>query len=511
MTNIIKIRNEYIGNKKNPHQIATEMGISWATVNSYINKTQNEIQHPQKRPNRKSKLRTPELIKAIQDHLRNEIDLKIHKKQKITAVALFNSLKQSNIYHGKERRFREIFSEQKKLFNKSTKAYLELDFPLGEYLQFDHGPLEISYAGKVYNAYLFCASIPQYSLRFCQVYLKKSFESWGDFHEKTFNFFGGVIPNCIYDNDSVLKITANMKQTNFSLELENHYQFESIFCNKASGWEKGSVENAVGTCRRNYLHGRPSLDDLKIFNEELSHKCLGTIADGKHYKTKEKLQVYFDLIKENKALKVLPSSYDWGSWFELSVDSRQYIRYQNIFYSVPEKYIGARLKVHISAYKLNIYFDGKIICSHVRKFVQGDDSLLLEHFLGQLERKPRAIKFSKVIKNTNLPEYLRDLQEKLRNRMDEQRANLEFIKIIKMQKSCSNSDFETAIGLGASYGGITSEAIASFISQLQISQLSGINEKISLPQNCLDQVDISKDFDLKNYLALCQSEKGYLQ
>ena len=513
MTDIIKIRNEHNGNGKSPHQIASEMGISWATVNSYINKTEEEIKRPQKRPGRKAEIASPDVIKAIQDHLYKEVELKIHKKQKVTAIALFKILKEKNIYHGKERHFRRIFSKQKKIFKKSAKAYLELDFPLGEYLQFDHGPLEISYSGKTYNAYLFCVSVPQYSLRYCQVYLKKSFESWGDFHEKTFQFFGGVFPNCIYDNDSVLKITSNMKQTNFSLELENHYQFESIFCNKASGWEKGSVENAVGTCRRNFLNGRPSLKDLTIFNRELEEKCRLSIREGEHYKTKEKLELYFDMLRknENNSLKPIPSSYLWGSWFELSVDSRQYIRYQNIYYSVPEKFIGSILKVHVSSYEINIYSDGELISGHQRKFIQGEDSLLIDHFLGQLERKPRAIKFSKVMKVSDFPEYLKELQERLRNRMDEQRANLEFIKILKMKRTCSENDYKTAIELGFAYGGITSEAIFSFISQLQRSQLSKETTQISLPENCLDQKDISKDFDLKSYLALCQLNQGYLQ
>jgi transposase len=519
MTDIVKIRNEHISNGKNPHQIATKMGISWATANSYINKTEEEIKYPQKRPNRKSTFRNSEVISAIQDYLRKEIELKIHKKQKVTAVALFNILKSRNIYHGKERTFRRIFSKEKKIFKVSTKSYLELDFPLGEYLQFDHGPLEVSYCGEVYNAYLFCASVPQYSLRYCQVYLKKSFESWGDFHEKTFKFFGGVFPNCIYDNDSVLKITSNMKKTNFTLELENHYGFESIFCNKAAGWEKGSVENAVGTCRRNYLNGRPLVEDLQSFNDGLEAQCLTSINESQHYKTKEKLSHYFDIIRDNKlnTLTPLPADYNWGSWFELGVDSRQYIRYQNVFYSVPEKFIGAKMKVHISSYKVDIYCDGELVANHIRSFTQGKDSFLIDHFLGQLERKPKAIKFSKVMKETVFSDILKELQEKLRNRMDEQRANLEFIKVLKLQKTCSESDFNTAIEFGFSYGGITSDAIASFIMQLQRSQLIGPNEKISLPKNCKDQPDIRKEFNLKNYLELCispsqsTSKQGYLQ
>jgi transposase len=510
MTDVSKILNEYFNKGKNTHQIATEMALSWSTVNFYIKNKGVELKSRGKRCGRESKIGDQSVILAIQQHLHKEIELKIHRKQKVTAVALYNILKEKKIYHGKERYFRLIFSKEKKIFNSSSKTYLELDFPIGEYLQLDHGPLEVLYSGQIYNAYLFCASVPQYSLRYCQVYLKKSFESWGDFHEKAFTFFGGVFPNCIYDNDSVLKITSNMEQTTFSLELENHYDFESIFCTKASGWEKGAVENTVGTCRRNYLNGRPELKDLREFNKELEGKCLASIADGEHYKTKVKLQNYFSELN-NAKLKPMPFEYEWGGWIDVSVDSRQYIRHQNIFYSVPEKYVGSVLKLHVSAYTLKAYSGGELIATHTRKFLQGDDSYQIDHFLDQLERKPRAIKFSKVMTKIDLPKYLVELQERLRNRMDEQRANLEFIKILKMKRTCSSNDFEIAIGLGFSYGGITSEAIASFIYQLQLDQKTSECKTLSLPKKCQDQKDIAKDFDLNNYLALCQPTGGYLQ
>ena len=46
-------------------------------------------------------------------------------------------------------------------------------------------------------------------------------------------------------------------------------KFEAIFCNKAAGWEKGSVENGVGYCRRNYLPGLPSFETINSLNNYL--------------------------------------------------------------------------------------------------------------------------------------------------------------------------------------------------------------------------------------------------
>ena len=76
----------------------------------------------------------------------------------------------------------------------------------------------------------------------------------------------------VYDNDSVLIKGVNGEnhtQTEFSLHLEEHYGFESHFCNLASGNEKGAVENGVGYCRRNYLPGCSSFADFTEINSYL--------------------------------------------------------------------------------------------------------------------------------------------------------------------------------------------------------------------------------------------------
>jgi transposase len=53
----------------------------------------------------------------------------------------------------------------------------------------------------------------------------------------------------------------------------NHYNFQSNFCNPESGHEKGSVENYVGTSRRNLFVPVPRTDDLEEYNKELLEEC----------------------------------------------------------------------------------------------------------------------------------------------------------------------------------------------------------------------------------------------
>jgi hypothetical protein len=341
------------------------------------------------------------------------------------------------------------------------------------------------------------ASVPQHCLRFCQIYLRKDSSSWGDFHDKAFQFFGGVFRFCIYDNDSVLKISSGLEQTSFASELETYYGFQSIYCNKASGWEKGAVENAVGTCRRNYMAGLPTIDDLKDFNQKLAINCMKSINEDTHYQNKMLLQEIFQSLK----LKSMPESWEWGKWEDIKVNSYQCIQYDHHQYSVPEKYVEAKLKVFITTSKVKIYFEQELVAIHDRSFIKGEKSLKLDHYLDQLENKPKAFPFAKVVQQQQWEGIIGEVRDQLRHKMDTGKADIEIVRILKLKRQCSSVDFDTALRLGLAYGGITSSAIKMFIDQLQISQVQSKVPLQDLPLCC--HVDLKDDYCLDQYQQLC--------
>jgi transposase len=502
MTTISKIRREHFVNGKSPHQIAKENRISWATAKGYLDKTPDEIKNMGSRPNRTSLMGNDHVRAEIRRFLQIELEKNFHKKQRYSSNYLFKLFKEKELFSGCSRYFRKIVEKERKslLTEETSKGFLELNFPLGQYLQVDHGPVEIEYKKTRIKAYLFVASVPQHSLRYCQVYLRKDSISWGDFHDKAFRFFGGVFSFCIYDNDTVLKISANLEQTDFANELEFYYGLQAIYCNKASGWEKGAVENAVGTCRRNYLAGLPLIDDLIIFNQDLSERCMKSINEDVHYLSKTPLKDIFQSMK----LRPLPEKWEWGKWEEGKVNSYQCIQYDGHSYSVPEKYIEAQLKIFITSSKVKIYFAQEIIAVHERSFIKGERSLQLDHYLDQLERKPRAFNFAKVVQQEDWEDYIQEVRDRLRNKMDQANADMELVKILKLKRQCSSHDYETAIRLALAYGGITASAIKMFIEQLQLSQLQSYTSIKDLPPQC--QIDLKEEYYLDQYQQLC--DKG---
>jgi len=495
-----KIRKEFHVRGKSIYQIAREYNRSWQTIKSIVHMPEHKIESRGKRPGRNPIVITPEVEKQILQYLDFEEVHRVPRKQRFTAACIFKKLTSDGVYQGSAKRLRTIVSVLRKERKQIKKnVFLDLDFEFGKYLQVDHGPAEIAIKDKRISGYLFVASVPGTSLRYCQFYLTKACEAWGHFHELIFNFFGGTFPYIIYDNDTVLKVGKTNEPTQFCVELQIHYKFEAIFCNKAAGWEKGSVENAVGFCRRNFLAGVPQFNSISDLNNYLEEECLNHIINEKHYVSKRPLHELYDELKDK--LSPFTKGKPWGRWEDLKVDSFQQIHYQNYGYSVPERFVGFKVKVFITASSINIYDGNDLICSHNRLFYEEGDSLVLDHYLEQLYKKPRAILHAKVFKEHKFETHILELKRRLYNKFKEKEAGLNLIQILLLKRKSSHCDFNTAIQLALSYGAITFDAIKSILYQLQTQQLRSIDE--------LQYPTIDHHFSLNKYEQLERQEIQY--
>ena len=202
---------------------------------------------------------------------------------------------------------------------------------------------------------------------------------------------------------------------------------------------------------------------------------------------------------------MLPAKKNWGKWNDLKVDKFQCIQFQGFRYSVPEKYIGQALKVFISVTEVIVYCQNdEKVSSHSRLYVGDKDSLHLEHYLDQLQRKPTAIPHAKVLKQATLSDNIKVIRERLHNLFDEKEANVEFIKILQLQKTTTSSDFEYALEIALGYGGVTSGSVASNIRLLRDDLSTNEITKSDLPDEC--QLDLSSQFNLSSYDSLYMEE-----
>jgi transposase len=508
MDEINKIKKDFT-NGDSRNQIAKKFNRSWNTVDTIIKTSREDLTERGKRRKREATVATDEVRLAIDELLEKERTLKVKRKQRYTAAFIFKELKRTGIYTGTERTLRALVArirterKQKKI---ETKSFLPLSFEPGSCIQVDHGEADCVIGETRFTAYLFVGSLPGLAIRYCQIYPVKAQESWGDFHEKAFRFFDGIFPSVTYDNDSVLikKILGTDRdQTDFSTGLEEHYGFDSVFCNPGSGNEKGAVENAVGYCRRNYLAGLPEYKDWATVNEHLEKHCLEAIEEGSHYRSQEKLKTLLTNAQKNTS-GLLPGK-NWCKWSSVTVNSSQLVACEKHQYSVPERYVGAKVQVAAEAFNVKIYYENELIAAHPRHFEEGEDSLHLDHYLDQLSHKAGALWDCSAVKKHKFEPELTALWNRLKSRLDRREANKEFIEILLLKRLYDTDAYKSAIELALEFGAIEHAGVLNILKQLTSDRTEMGNESwlIEIRPELKGKM-FNASFDLSQYGDLCK-------
>ena len=502
MDEVNKIRKRFFTHGENKSQIAKKFNCSWDTVNRIVNMERDDLSNRGKHPSRSKKVMTPEVVEAIEKYFEEEKEKRVRRKQRYTAGQIYRELKEKKIYKGSIRRMQEMVKLLREKHSQTKEpSFLPLDFPIGTALQIDHGEFDAEIEGGRVRGYLFVASVPGQVLRYCQAFPTKSREAWGEFHERALSFFGGVFPRVIYDNDSVLikKVTKNgARQTDFSLSLEEHYGFESHFCNLAAGNEKGAVENGVGYCRRRFLPGCPSFEAWESANEFLKSCCLKDIETGSHYKTKEKLADLFAQVK-NK-LSPLPPRKTWCRWTDCRVNKCQLVTVDNHQYSVPEKFVGASVRAALTISLIEIFKDADLIASHRREY-KGKDTLKLDHYLDQLRYKLAAFPYSKAVTQHQFHPKLLEMQNRLLQKHGKKEGLRQFIMVLLLQRKWGQKDLLKGVEKALYWGAIEPAAVETIIRQCQLSETQIDYEKV---QKLIPVNSPHWDFDLRPYAELCE-------
>jgi len=506
MDEINKIRKGHFQQGETINKLAKKFNRSWNTIEKIVKTPRDQLSAKQKRPKRKRRVVSQEVIDKIHELMDQEKELNVRKKQHWKATAILNKLKEDGIYKASDRTLYYLINEirDKRKESKKEEAFLPLKFEAGGYVQIDHGEADVIIDNERVSGYLFVGSLPSQGIRYCQMYPLKAQEAWGSFHENLFKFFKGIFPEVIYDNDSVLVkkvLGTEHHQTDFSLGLEEHYKFKSVFCNRGAGHEKGSVENGIGFCRRNYLPGLPKYSSWSELNKYLSGKCREDIKKGKHYRTDEKLTNILSKARQN--LLPIPPERVWAQWIDYKVNSYQIIIHDKHWYSVPERYVGSTLKVAVSVFNICIYDKFELIAIHPRKYRQGEDSLIMDHYLNQLSRKPFALWDCAAVKQNKFEPELMQLWEKLYSRMDKRLANEEFIKILLLRRVYSYKDFISAIELALLYGSVEHAGVVNILKQLTENSMPRYNKNWFaevLPE--LSDKSFKPSYDLSIYANL---------
>ena len=311
-------------------------------------------------------------------------DKKRPKKQRHTAVRVFNRLKQEHDFEGAETTVRRYVREAKlRLGVGAPQVFIPSDPQAGVEAEVDWGRCIAIFGGIETWLKLFCMRSKFSGKHFVRCYPCERQQALFDGHIRGFSFFGGVFPVLIYDNlttavQKILRGKNRVLQESYD-KFRGYYNFVPRFCNRGQGHEKGGVEGLVGYARRNYMVPVPVADSLEDLNESFCRRVLPMATIGSPAENTRSMSC----MKKKRGIfypfRTLPFS-------NLETASGKVDKYATVVvdknrYSVPTSYAYFKVNVVLHVDRVEIFYGSKKIASHERLYGNNKWSLLPEHYL----------------------------------------------------------------------------------------------------------------------------------
>ena len=386
------------------------------------------------------------------------------KKQRHTAVRVFNRLKTEHNFEGGETTVRRYVRQAKlRLGLNGQAAFIPSDPEAGVEGEVDWGRCLAIIGGQEMPVKFFCMRSKFSGKHFVRCYPCERQQALFDGHIRGFSFFGGVFPVLIYDNltTAVQKIFKGKKrdlQASYD-KFRAYYNFAPVFCNPGQGHEKGGVEGLVGYARRNYMVPIPEADTLEQLNERLLEACM---AYGDH-RIAGREQTVKELYEQEKRQLIGLPDLPFGN---LQTATGKINKYATIVvdknrYSVPTRYAYCKASVVLHVDRVEIFYANKKIASHDRLFSNNQWRLNPDHYLELIQQRPQAFYSARPIRQwrSSWPDCLERLLELFIKKQGETKGVKDFISVLMLYKEPDTKAIEAAIEKALSANTGSSDAV----------------------------------------------------
>ena len=406
-------------------RIARELGHDRATVHKYLQEGNDPPRYRLAKPRRKPVL--DPVLPIIAQWLAD--DEQQPPKQRRTAHRMWRQLREEYGFTGGEPTIRYAVRHLKA---QRRPVFIPLDFAPGERAEIDWGTAQVVLAGKITTVHLFCARLRYSGMPFVAAFRHEQQEAFFEGHRRAFDFWGGVPATVVYDNlaTAVRRVLVGhtREEQDAFVSLRMHYCYEAIFCNPASGHEKGAVENLVGTFRRRYLAPMPECRDLEELNAQLLAGCR---REGEVTRPGEGASVAERWQQERPALLALPPQpFDCSRRVAVKATRTAEVTFATNRYSVPAAYAHQPLTLKADVATVRIYKEATLVAQHPRCYEQHQRVSDWRHYVSVLARKPGAVPFAAALKNSDLPPAFEQFRQGLCTHLPD--GNRAFVQLLQL-------------------------------------------------------------------------------
>lgn len=480
-------------------EIMRRTGYHYETVKKYID--MNDFNEPPHLPKEPTSLLDP--LKPIIDQWLID-DLKAPRKQRHTAKRIFERLQEEypDKLEVKLRTVQYYVSKKKQeIFKSQSKAYIPLYHPPGE-AQVDFGHFSyINNCGEMIDALKLTMSFPYSNKSYCQIFGGENQQCLLQGMKNIFEYIGKVPYHIVFDNLSAAVTHVGKGHTRTLTDgfkrFMAHYNFEAAFCNGASGWEKGNVENKVGYERRNMFVPVPTILDFSEFNTKL-YECCEKDAERNHYVKNIPInQLFLEDLNSMKPLNEIP--YDVFILEPRKTDNYAKVIFDSNLYSTSPKYAQDTVYVKATSDKVTILNQSyEVIMEHPRLYGKGMESMKWIPYIELMSKRPTALKY------TTFYDELPDNWRKFLNNQDSEGKRKELTSLYTMLKNNDMRVAEDALAFALSNGVKDADSILAAYRTLtsKVQQMQPMQLKCNILQMPSFKIDNSQYDNLFNKEAL---------
>lgn len=369
-------------------------------------------------------------------------DQKAPKKQRHTALRIFERLRDEHAYPGCYSSIKELVRDWKQ---SHQEVFLPLSHPPGE-AQVDFGEATIVLNGVETKVALFVMTLPYSGAIFMQAFPRECTETFLEGHRRAFEYFGGVPRRISYDNSAIAVIEVlggrERKLTKEFLRLQSCYLFKEHFCLVRRANEKGNVERLLGCARRQFLVPIPRVDSLESLNQSLVERCR---ADLQHQTRGRPTCKHGLLIEDQAAFLPLPKQpFEARRVVPGTANSESLVRFDNNDYSVPSRCAHRKLTVVATVDEVRLVHEDRLVAQHVRCWQKEQYLYNPIHYLALLEHKPGGFDFAKPLEHWELPACLELLRRRLESN-DPRHGTRHYIRVLRLLEKFTLEQLRQAV------------------------------------------------------------------
>jgi transposase len=244
----------------------------------------------------------------------------------------------------------------------------------GQVMQLDWGemPTRPKIAGRERRVYALVATLPYSGAQTAHFSFDLTAESFLEGHVRVFDWLGGVVRECVYDNLRSAVARRERDQVTWNqrfLALRGHYAFHATACTPATPREKGSVEGGVRHVKTGFWPAR-RFGSLAELDEQ--YACWRDTVCNRRIHATGRFAVAERLAHEREVLRALPpTAFDFGGARPVRVPLDGYLKLGGNFYRAPLGLVHQRAELRFDRDHVWIRHAGVDVAGYRRSWDRG--------------------------------------------------------------------------------------------------------------------------------------------